>query len=668
MGDKKRCYSCMENYESYKSVCPYCGYDENSPYNPMYIAPGTILHERYMVGVLLGFNGEGATYTAYDQTIGCKVLIREYVPINLCTRVKNKPVISVNYNNLAKYKAFMVEFTELNKSLARFRNNTNIIPAVDMFAENNTTYTVYEHVEGISLLEFLKDNAGELSWEQVSKLFPQLFTTIGIIHNAGITHRAISPETIYVTEKGELKLSAFCISAVRTANAGLEYELFKGYAAPEQYSASTSSRQGSWTDVYGVCALLYRVLTGCMPTEASSRMESDNLCEPNALNRKIPPHVSRVIMEGMNISRRDRIQTITELVTKLFEQPTEEVNPVIPAAVAPPIDDYTKRFNSRQPYDAPAPAPQNEYYDRPQNGYNNQNDYQNPQNGYNDGYYDDGSNYNDGYDDGNQSDYKYEKVSSIDKFKIPIIIGVLLFAILMVIIVAILGVLSPKSSKDESTYSSAPDNIIEATTTTEQTTDTLDGTMLDLTGKYFDITQQKYADVFKLEATYEYNDDYENGQIFEQDIAEGESFKTGETTVHVKVSKGSSKAKIPDYSGCSVSQYEALLQGMNIKYQLVEDTSSNASANTVTKIELNGNTAGAGDQIDIATGERLMVYYSTKAAETEAPTTTAHTEATQAVTTVVTQTQTEQPTEPPTEKPTEQNPQSSTDSNIQPQQ
>ena len=128
-----------------------------------------------------------------------------------------------------------------------------------------------EKLTGEKMLDYLKENAGELSWEQVSKIFPPLFTTIGILHNAGIIHRAISPDTVYITDKGELKLSGFCVSAVRTVDAGLEYELFKGYAAPEQYSASSSSRQGSWTDVYGVSALLYRALTGCMPVDSVSR-------------------------------------------------------------------------------------------------------------------------------------------------------------------------------------------------------------------------------------------------------------------------------------------------------------------------------------------------------------------------------------------------------------
>ena len=130
------------------------------------------------------------------------------------------------------------------------RTLSHIVPALDLFAENNTTYAIYEYIESISLIDYLKENAGELSWEQVSKLFPPLFTTLGIIHNTGIIHRGISPNTIYYTPKGELKLMDFCVSAVRTANTELVSEIFQGYAAPEQYSLSSRQEHGLMYMVY----------------------------------------------------------------------------------------------------------------------------------------------------------------------------------------------------------------------------------------------------------------------------------------------------------------------------------------------------------------------------------------------------------------------------------
>ncbi len=589
----------MAKKENGQKVCPVCGYDEQTPSNPMYIIPGTVLRDRYLIGVLLEYNGEGATYAGYDLSTECRVLIREYMPINLCTRVKGKPTISVNYNNLAKYKAFMTEFTELNKSLARLRNDSNINPVLDMFAENNTTYTVFEYIEGVKMLDYLKENAGELSWEQVSRLFPPLFTTIGRLHNAGIIHRAISPDTVYITGKGELRLSGFCISPVRTADAGLEYELFKGYAAPEQYSASTDSRQGSWTDVYGVCALIYRALTGCMPVDSTSRQGHDDLCEPCKLNSRIPEHVSGVIMDGMNLNVRDRIQTITELVTRLFEQPAEVRSAPAPVQRVRPQNNqrqYPQEIQQEQYRQQTAP-PVYRVQDQPKQ-------------------YGSGQYRNNGYYD--EEDYHYEKVNTVDKLKVPVIIAVLLMAILMIIIVVIYNILHDPS-KDEGASSStttaaSSDNVVSGTTepTSEDASDVQDTEVPVLTGKFYDHEKEKWKDYFNFEPTYEYNNEYpDSGMIFAQETEAGTMIKKG-GVVKVKVSKGPESATIPDYSGCTVAQYknrleEAGISGFN--YQFVEYKSYYGTPDTVVELQVDGKKVSSGTFFSNKEGKLLMVYY-----------------------------------------------------------
>lgn len=599
----------MEKYDSGVNVCPHCGYDDRTPYDPMYITPGTILRDRYLVGVLIENNGEGASYTGYDISTECRVLIREYMPINLCTRVKDKATISVNYNNLAKYKAFMAEYTELNKSLARLRNDSNINPVLDMFAENNTTYTIFEHIEGVKMLDYLKENAGELSWDQVSRLFPPLFTTIGRLHNAGIIHRAISPDTVYMTNKGELRLTGFCISPVRTANAGLEYELFKGYAAPEQYSASISSRQGSWTDVYGICALIYRSLTGCMPVDSTSRLNHDDLCEPHMLNAHIPRHVSRVIMEGMNLNVRDRIQTITELVTRLFEQP-----PVIrnAAPVPPPEqpvnnggynqypqnnapDMYQQPMNGAPDMYQQPPYPNN----MPPQGYNNYPQYPN-----NNGYYED-------------EDYRYEKVNTVDRIKVPVIIAILLMAILMIIIVVIYNILHDPARDDSTSNKAATtvsDNVVSGTTdaSTEASTEVQDTEVPVLVGKFFSHEKDKWKDYFTLDPTYEYNNEYpESDRIISQEIDAGTMISKG-TVIKVKVSKGPESSVIPDYAGLTVEQYKSRLEEAGISdfnYQFIPANIYYGVPDSIVELQVDGNRVAPGTYFSNKENKKLTVYY-----------------------------------------------------------
>ena len=499
MAENKLCMGCMENKGPAK-VCPYCGYVENTPYLPSSIAPGTMLHDRYLVGQMLNSNGQGATYIAYDTAVSCKVLLSEYMPEGLCMRVKGKPTISVSYNNLAQYKALMAEYTELNKSLAKMRSlSSHLTPTLDIFAENNTTYAVYEYIEGVRLIDYLKENAGELSWSEVSAMFPPLFTTLSLVHNAGVLHRGISPDTIYVTDKGELKLTDFCISGVRTIGTELKTEIYPGYAAPEQYSAA--SRQGTWTDVYGICAVLYRILTGSKPDPANIRLENDNLYTPQELNPNIPKHVSDVIMAGMNLSGDDRVTTITELVTKLFDQPTSGIGQTQTLTI------------SRNGIITNDPAYVNEHYD----------DYDD------DGYYDDSNDYDDEYDDYDDDEELEggdENASTFDKIKIPVIIGVLLVAIILVIVVILFQLFAggkDSNLRDTSSFaesSSVADNIVEMTEETTQETTEAQNKMPSLVGKNYDDIKDQIEEKYDitLDPEYEYNSDYAKNMIFWQEL------------------------------------------------------------------------------------------------------------------------------------------------------
>ena len=597
MSENKLCMGCME-YKGTSRVCPKCGYVENTPYLPAYIAPETILHERYLVGQLLSSNGQGATYIAYDTAVSCKVLLNEYMPDGLCVRVKGKPTISVNYNNLAQYKALMAEYTELNKSLAKMRSlSSHLTPTLDLFAENNTTYAVYEYIEGVKLVDYLKENAGELSWSEVSAMFPPLFTTLSLVHNAGVLHRGISPETIYVTDKGELKLTDFCISGVRTINTELKTEIFPGYAAPEQYSAA--SRQGTWTDVYGICAVLYRILTGSKPDPANIRLEGDNLYTPQELNPNIPKHVSDVIMDGMNILGEDRIPTITELVTRLFDQPAAGFSKTQTLSLSRNgIMESSQEMANNAPYD----------------DYNQNDDY-------------------DDYDDGDVEGGD-ENLSAFDKVKMPIIIGVLLVAIILVIIVIMVklfgggnensNIRDTVSSMTDS--SSVTDNIVEITE--EETKETeADNKMPSLVNKKYEDIKENFEKKYNvtLEATYEENADYPKEIIFWQEIEIGQPIKEG-MTIKVKVSSGKTRAYVPEFENWKLDDYIKLVEERGIEYTKVSEINFDYENGYVIRVS-----PDPGSEIDLDSDEVLTIYYADNPEET-----------------------TEEPTEAPTEEPTEE--------------
>lgn len=555
------------------SVCPVCGYNENAPYLPSYLAPGTVLNDRYLIGKLRSYNGESADYMGFDTITQTKVIIKEYMPDALCSRDKSSSVINVDQKFVAQYKTYMSEFVELNKTLSKMRTLNHIIPVTDMFGDNNTGYAVFKYFDGITLGEYLKQNAGELSWEEVKKLFPPIFTTLSLVHNAGLVHRGISPETILIGSDGDIKLTGFAISDERTANTDLAPELFNGYAAPEQYNST--NWQGTWTDVYGICALLYRVMTGVVPTDAPDRIANDNLIEPAMLNPNIPKNVSKVIMNGLNLDGEMRIQTVTELVTQIFEQP-----------------EYTSvRLSSSSTQTISIPRQSTEI--RP------------------------------------YSESRKKPVSRRGLFIVIIaaILGVGMF-FLLIMLFAMNGSdtsgtadVSGIPSITTGTMPAETERITELTEMTEPkrpenvTESTKSRTiyvMNDITGKNFEVIQQSdnYSSLV-FNPVYEYNDSVEKGLIFEQSIAKDENYEEG-AEITVKVSMGPKYVTIPDYISLSQKDYFALLNSVGIKYEEKELETADVKEGYVVKVSKD-----PGQKIDVEAGEVLTVFIAKAPPKTE---------------------------------------------------
>ncbi|MDE5884517.1 MAG: PASTA domain-containing protein [Oscillospiraceae bacterium] len=577
MEEKKRCCHCMELKSVRANVCPYCGYDEKTPYDANYAPPGTEINGRYMLGVKIGHNSEGANYIGYSSAIGCKVLIREYMPVGLCKRIRGRATISVYPNKLVQYKTLMAEFTELNKNLAQMRNLPHIIPTLDIFEANNTTYVAYEYLEGIKLVEYLKDNAGELTWKQVSELFPTFFTTLSLMHNHNVVHRAISPDTIYVTPKGELRLCGFSIYAVRTVHLELPSELFHGYAAPEQYTPG--AKQGTFTDVYAVCAVLYRILTGCKPPDAMSRIESDNLREPYEMNPNISRSVSRAIIKGLCLDSTERTQTITELVTQLFEQP--EGQSVTMHSIILPAE--TENRNRKQIVTRKV------------------------------------GNADSGSDSKNQNSQNSENM--IERVRTPLMFVIMLLCVLLIILIIVFsmmrsGSVTIQNQDSESTtttdaLSESENNIITESDTEspELTEPSGDSQMPTLIGTSYELQKEKLeADGWLyLEPVYEYNDLYKAGIIISQTINAGEPFQSG-STVGVTVSRGPASVVLPDYQGKSLMQYELELEELGL-------TSANYYTEAVQNYDFaNGQVVelskAAGEVFDLSGEEKLRIFYA----------------------------------------------------------
>ncbi|MBR6717491.1 MAG: protein kinase [Oscillospiraceae bacterium] len=603
MSDLKLCYGCMEPLGS-DSVCAHCGYDQNSTSLANYLKPGTVLHERYLVGKMLAANGEGVTYIGYDKTVDCKLLIREYFPERLCSRVTNGTAVNVKYDHLAQYKALMAEYTDLNKALERLRNLSHLNPALELFTENNTTYAVYEYLEGCTLLDYLKENAGELSWNTVRRIFPPLFTTLSLLHNAGVLHRGLSPETIFVTDKGELKLLGFSISAVRTNDTELDAELFDGYAAPEQYFADR--QQGTWTDVYGICAVLYRILTGCRATDAISRQDYDILVPPAELNPQVPENVSDGIMQGLRLDSNARIRTITDLVTLLFEEEIPEQPEQSDLPAGDPDKGTTAVFQAhhsqpkqhtgsqqKRPTNTaaqvaaakarangqrrPAQSGSSQQHRRPSG--NGTQAHRNPQHRNGTANRSAASSASRAHQQNRNASNarrrpsggissKARELTVFERIRAPLMIAFLFITIITIVVLALIKISklldrNNPTADTETNTSSVSDNVLAPVEDSDAAI-RYDAFIPDIVGMNFQIKRDEYAGWLTLEPEYEFSEKYVKDQIFWQEFEENTEFASGVTTMKVKVSLGSSIITIPNFKGLRLQSYLKKLEEMGL--------------------------------------------------------------------------------------------------------
>ncbi|MDO5603177.1 MAG: protein kinase, partial [Oscillospiraceae bacterium] len=231
------------------------------------------------------------------------------------------------------------------RTLAKFQGFPGIVEVRDFFEENDTAYIVMEYLSGITLKSYLKKK-GRLSVEETLSMMQPLIVALQEVHKKGVIHRDISPDNIMLLWDGRRKLLDFGGAREMSPEGGrsLSILLKPGYAPEEQYRSR--GKQGSWTDVYGLCATIYRCITGEVPLEALERCQEDHLEKPHDLGVKISRQEEAALMRGMAVYAEERFQTMEELERALYygewtdRQETEQTRPLTHKAKTGKIFDY----------------------------------------------------------------------------------------------------------------------------------------------------------------------------------------------------------------------------------------------------------------------------------------------------------------------------------------
>ena len=318
----------MEKYSDDFDVCPHCGYYEGeTAEEAIHMDPNTILQDRYIVGRVIGYGGFGVTYIGWDGKLEKKVAIKEYFPSEFSSRIPGQTALVVFGDE--KRKQFydgLEKFVDEAKRLAKFQNEDGIVKVFDSFTENGTAYIVMEYLDGENLKTMLEREKSIPEEKAIQMMLP-ILDSLDNIHKQGIIHRDISPDNVFITKSGDVKLIDFGASRYATTShsRSLTVVVKQGYSPEEQYRSRGD--QGPHTDVYSLAATLYKMITGKTPPDAMERrsqkegLNKEILVEPHLVKgTKISVNVENAILNAMNIRIEDRTPDIETFKKELLSE------------------------------------------------------------------------------------------------------------------------------------------------------------------------------------------------------------------------------------------------------------------------------------------------------------------------------------------------------------
>ena len=320
----KYCYNCMAKLND-GEICRKCSAVTGSyEVQPHHLMPGLKLRSRYIVGNVIGEGGFGITYIGMDEYFDEKVAIKEFYMKGFVNRnnTYSPSISSETGNNGELFSRNKEKFLDEARVLVKVGKEDGIVKVRDFFYENNTAYIIMDYLEGKTLKDLLKDKK-VLSVEETLNLLKPILFALAKLHSQNIIHRDISPDNIIITEDGKPWLIDFGAAREFAEDdvKSLSVILKPGYAPEEQYRRK--GVQGPWTDIYAICATMYRCICGKRPEDALERIVEDETEELCQLVPSCPKHISDVIMKGLSVRQNDRYQNVEDLIDELWNNTAE---------------------------------------------------------------------------------------------------------------------------------------------------------------------------------------------------------------------------------------------------------------------------------------------------------------------------------------------------------
>src|SRR5690348_9027506 len=273
-----------------------------APAQPPTLAPGALLVGRYHVQGYVGGGGFAHIYRVEDRVLGHQRALKEAFSRDAQTA-----------------QQFRLEAEFLLNA-----RHPNLVRGYAVFEHGGRFYLVMDYVDGQTLeeiaIQHIRRTGRPLAEAQVLDWMLLVCDAIETLHAQPmpVIHRDVKPANIKLTRGGvpvliDLGLAKLYAQGSNTLSAALAFT--PGYAPPEQYQASGLTDQR--TDVYGLGATLYYLLTGYQPTESPARLSARALPAPCLLNPALSAASEKAVLQAMELDPARRQQSVAAIRREL---------------------------------------------------------------------------------------------------------------------------------------------------------------------------------------------------------------------------------------------------------------------------------------------------------------------------------------------------------------
>ena len=535
------CANCWEELTE-GSVCAECGYDNDTQNDSVYLKTKTVIAGQYVIGNIIKIESDSVTYSGYDGQLDKPILIREFFPKGIASRFDDSDELHVRQKYVNDFARYKKSFYNLWTTMQKLHNLSAVVPVYDLAEANGTYYAIIEKTESVPLREYLlRNEEGYILWDTARLMFMPVLTTIEALHSNGIVHGSITPDNLVLCRDGKVHLAPFPITEASDQSTAMEFTENDGYTALEQYN--NKHRICAATDIYSFSACIYRALVGSNPPSAVSREANDKLMIPNTIAEKIPMHVIKALVNGLQIYPEKRVKT---------------------------VEDFRELLDAAPAVKAKAAVEQEDIYQKGAKG---------------------------GYPEYNESNGDKKRKAVV--------------AILIILIVAAIA-----AAVYVVQFSGLIDNGKNNTTTTQPVKTYQVPNFSGVGYTQSDIENNgAWNEQFKFTFQGEYSADTEEGIIFKQSVAAGETVDQGSEII-LTVSKGIQTQTVPDVRGLVLDEDTKQLEDLGFKVSTVEVYNDGTHiANTVKNTDASAPAAGT----LAAVGEEVILQVYGEAEPTTAP-------------------------------------------------